>query len=144
MSELPDRAPPRSLLLASTSPQRRAILEELGLPFEVVAPRYEERDDDGLAPAELVRAHAAGKARSVAGEAAGRVVFRYADAAGAVSDQANPNGSLNNIAGICNESRNVVGLMPHPERASSELLGSSVGTGLLQSLLNSARARVDA
>ena len=75
MSELPDRAPPRSLLLASTSPQRRAILEELGVPFEVVAPRYEERDDDGLAPSELVRAHAAGKARSVAGEAAGRVVL---------------------------------------------------------------------
>jgi septum formation protein len=75
LSELPDRAPPPSLLLASTSPQRRAILEELGLPFEVVAPRYEERHDDGLAPAELVRVHAAGKARSVAGEAAGRVVL---------------------------------------------------------------------
>ena len=75
MSELPDRAPAPSLLLASTSPQRRAILEELGVPFEVVAPRYEERDDDGLAPSELVRAHAAGKARSVAGEAAGRVVL---------------------------------------------------------------------
>ncbi len=63
------------LLLASTSPQRRAILEQLGLPFEVVAPRYEERDDDGLSPVELVRAHAAGKARSVADEAAGRVVL---------------------------------------------------------------------
>jgi septum formation protein len=75
LSELPDRAPPPSLLLASTSPQRRAILEELGVPFEMVSPRYEERDDDGLAPAELVRAHAAGKARSVAGEAAGRVVL---------------------------------------------------------------------
>ena len=75
MSELQDPAPAPSLLLASTSPQRRAILEELGLPFEVVAPRYEERDDDGLAPAELVRAHAAGKARSAVGEAAGRVVL---------------------------------------------------------------------
>jgi septum formation protein len=66
-------APP--LLLASTSPQRRAILEQLGLAFEVVAPRYEERDDDGLAPAELVRAHALGKARSVAAEAGGRPVL---------------------------------------------------------------------
>ena len=75
MSELLDRAPPPSLLLASTSPQRRAILEELGLPFEVVAPGYEERDDDGLAPSELVRAHAAGKARSVVRKAAGRVVL---------------------------------------------------------------------
>ena len=57
------------LLLASTSPQRRAILEQLGLPFEVVAPHYEERDEAGLVPSELVRAHAVGKARSVADEA---------------------------------------------------------------------------
>jgi septum formation protein len=63
------------LLLASTSPQRRAILEQLGLPFEVVGPRYDERDDAGLAPPELVRAHAAGKARSVAGEAGERPVL---------------------------------------------------------------------
>jgi septum formation protein len=63
------------LLLASTSPQRRAILEQLGLPFEVVAPRYDERDDAALAPAELVRAHAAEKARSVAGEAGERPVL---------------------------------------------------------------------
>jgi septum formation protein len=63
------RAVSAPLLLASTSPQRRAILEQLGIPFEVVAPRYEERDDAGLAPSELVRAHAAGKARSVADEA---------------------------------------------------------------------------
>jgi septum formation protein len=64
-----------ALLLASTSPQRRAILEQLRLPFEVVAPRYEERDGPGLSPVELVRAHAVGKARSVAGEAAGRPVL---------------------------------------------------------------------
>ena len=63
------------LLLASTSPQRRAILEQLGLPFDVIAPRYEERDDDGWSPRELVRAHAVGKARSVAGEADGRPVL---------------------------------------------------------------------
>ena len=63
------------LILASTSPQRRAILEQLGLPFEVAPPRYDERDDAGLTPAELVRAHAAGKARSVAGEAGERPVL---------------------------------------------------------------------
>jgi len=63
------------LVLASTSPQRRAILEQLGLPFEVVAPLYDEHDAAGLAPAELVRAHAIGKARSVAGEAGGRPVL---------------------------------------------------------------------
>ena len=52
------------LTLASTSPQRRAILEQLRIPFEVVAPTYVERDPPGLDPAELVRAHAEGKARS--------------------------------------------------------------------------------
>ncbi len=66
-------APP--LLLASTSPQRRAILEQLGLPFEVVAPRYEEDDRPGLSPVELVRGHAQGKARSVAAEAGDRPVL---------------------------------------------------------------------
>jgi septum formation protein len=66
-------APP--LLLASTSPQRRAILEQLGLPFEVVAPRYEEQDERALPPEQLVREHAAGKARSVAGAAVGRPVL---------------------------------------------------------------------
>ncbi|HEY7692266.1 MAG TPA: nucleoside triphosphate pyrophosphatase [Gaiellaceae bacterium] len=65
-------APP--LLLASTSPQRRAILEQLGLPFEVVPPRYEEHDPPDADPVELVRAHAEGKARSVAGEAGDRPV----------------------------------------------------------------------
>jgi septum formation protein len=63
-------APP--LLLASTSPQRRAILEQLGLPFEVVSPRYEENDPAGLGPVELVRVHAEGKARSVADQAGDR------------------------------------------------------------------------
>jgi septum formation protein len=66
-------APP--LLLASTSPQRRAILEQLGLPFEVVAPRYEEHDPPDADPVALVRAHAQGKARSVAGEAGDRPVL---------------------------------------------------------------------
>jgi septum formation protein len=63
------------LLLASTSPQRRAILEQLGLPFEVAAPRYEEQDDAGLPAVELVRAHATGKARSLADEARERPVL---------------------------------------------------------------------
>jgi septum formation protein len=66
-------APP--LLLASTSPQRCAILEQLGIPFDVVAPRYEEHDPPDAEAAQLVRAHALGKARSVAGEADGRPVL---------------------------------------------------------------------
>jgi septum formation protein len=69
-------APPApSLLLASTSPQRRAILEQLGLPFDVVAPRYEEHDPPDSDPVELVRAHAQGKARSVAGQAGDQPVL---------------------------------------------------------------------
>ncbi len=62
-------------MLASSSPQRRAILEQLGVPFRVVEPRYDERDDAGASPAELVRAHALGKARSVAAEAGDRPVL---------------------------------------------------------------------
>ena len=60
-------APP--IVLASVSPQRRAILEQLGIPFAVVPPRYDERGVAGADPVELVRAHARGKARSVAGGA---------------------------------------------------------------------------
>ena len=56
----------------------------------------------------------------------------------------NPNGSLDDIAGICNEARNVVGLMPHPERASDAILGSSDGVVLLRSLLAAAGAQVSA
>jgi septum formation protein len=66
-------APP--ILLASTSPQRRAILEQLGIPFDVVAPAYEENDEAAASPSELVRAHAAGKARSVAERAGDRPVL---------------------------------------------------------------------
>jgi nucleoside triphosphate pyrophosphatase len=66
-------APP--ILLASTSPQRRAILEQLGLPFDVVAPRYEEREEPGLTPVEVVEERARGKATSVADDAGGRPVL---------------------------------------------------------------------
>jgi septum formation protein len=63
------------LLLASRSPQRSAILTQLGIPFEVVAPRFEERDEEDADPVALVRAHAQGKARSVAPEAGERPVL---------------------------------------------------------------------
>ncbi len=68
-------------------------------------------------------------------EAAGRALFRYADASGAPTPAANPNGSLNNIAGILNAEGNVLGLMPHPERACEEALGSSDGLRFFQSLM---------
>jgi septum formation protein len=70
-----DAPPAPPLLLASTSPQRRAILEQLGIPFEVVAPRYDEHDPPQADAVELVREHAQAKARSVADEAGDRPVL---------------------------------------------------------------------
>ncbi len=67
-------------------------------------------------------------------EADGRVVFRYVDATGAATDAANPNGSVRSIAGIVNEERNILGLMPHPERVSLEYLGNTDGLGVFESL----------
>jgi len=69
-------------------------------------------------------------------EADGRVIFRYADANGTTSADANPNGSERNIAGIISDGGNVLGLMPHPERACSPLLGSSDGVRLFESILS--------
>ena len=73
-------------------------------------------------------------------ESEGRVVFRYVDAAGQATAEANPNGSWHNIAGIVNERGNVLGMMPHPERAMEEVLGSTDGTGLFESLVTSLSA----
>jgi phosphoribosylformylglycinamidine synthase len=67
-------------------------------------------------------------------EGEGRVAFRYCDASGAVTSEANPNGSIRNIAGILNEQGNVLGMMPHPERAVDPLLGSEHGVGIFTSL----------
>jgi phosphoribosylformylglycinamidine synthase len=67
-----------------------------------------------------------------------QVIFRYTTADGEVTDAANPNGALNNIAGLCNESRNVVGLMPHPERACEMAVGSADGLIVLESVLKAA------
>jgi phosphoribosylformylglycinamidine synthase len=68
-------------------------------------------------------------------EATRRVIFRYCDEHGAATPAANPNGALNNIAGICSEARNVVGLMPHPERACEGVLGSADGRVMFESVL---------
>ena len=68
-------------------------------------------------------------------EAENRVVFRYVDADGVETEEANPNGSAHNIAGIVNETGNVLGLMPHPERSVEEVLGSTDGRGLFESLV---------
>ena len=71
-----------------------------------------------------------------------QVIFRYATASGEASIGANPNGSVNNIAGLCSEQRNVVGLMPHPERACESPLGSADGKIVLDSVVHSLIARV--
>ncbi|MGH2400075.1 MAG: phosphoribosylformylglycinamidine synthase subunit PurQ, partial [bacterium] len=65
----------------------------------------------------------------------GQVAFRYCDAHGRVVPEANPNGSRNNIAGVCAPQGNVLGLMPHPERASEDVLGSADGRILFESLI---------
>ena len=68
-----------------------------------------------------------------------RVVFRYVTPEGEPTPEANPNGSIRNIAGVCNERRNIVGLMPHPERACERALGSADGLLLFESVIASLR-----
>jgi phosphoribosylformylglycinamidine synthase subunit PurQ / glutaminase len=68
-------------------------------------------------------------------EANGQVIYYYCDEKGNITAEANPNGAMRNIAGICNSGRNVFGMMPHPERASSLVLGNTDGRIILQSLL---------
>jgi phosphoribosylformylglycinamidine synthase len=70
-----------------------------------------------------------------------RIVFRYATPEGAVTGEANPNGSLENIAGILNEGRNVLGMMPHPDRSSEVLLGSADGFKIFESLVGALAGR---
>jgi phosphoribosylformylglycinamidine synthase len=72
----------------------------------------------------------------------GQVVFRYCSRHGELIEEANPNGSIDNIAGICNKRRNVFGMMPHPERAAEKLLGSADGLGIFQSIAAYARTGV--
>ena len=70
-----------------------------------------------------------------------QILLRYCDVRGAVTDAANPNGSAENIAGICNAAGNVFGLMPHPERACEARLGSSDGRTIFESILAQIAAR---
>jgi len=69
-----------------------------------------------------------------------RVLFRYADAPGRIPAEGNPNGSVAAIAGIANQSFNVLGMMPHPERASEKILGSADGRGIFASLVQAAQS----
>ncbi len=69
-----------------------------------------------------------------------QVVLRYADKQGRIVPEANPNGSIQNIAGICNRERNVFGLMPHPDRASDARLGSEDGAKIFLSMMETIRS----
>ncbi|RMD47165.1 MAG: phosphoribosylformylglycinamidine synthase I [Aquificota bacterium] len=65
-----------------------------------------------------------------------QIVVRYCDKEGNITEQANPNGSVSNIAGVCNKEKNVFGLMPHPERAAEGILGTDDGVYILKSIMN--------
>lgn len=75
-------------------------------------------------------------------EANSQVLYRYCNEQGQIVDSANPNGSLRNIAGICNKTGNVVGMMPHPERACSEALGNTDGKAILHALFIQAKDKL--
>ncbi len=70
-----------------------------------------------------------------------QILWRYVNSRGEATEAANPNGSLENIAGICNEARNVAGLMPHPERASESILGCADGLPIFESLIHALERR---
>ena len=74
-------------------------------------------------------------------EAEDRIAFRYSTPAGEITAEANPNGSLSSIAGILNEGRNVLGMMPHPDRSSEQLLGSADGWRIFESMINALATR---
>lgn len=65
-----------------------------------------------------------------------QIIFKYSDSNGNTDENSNPNGSINNIAGICNKERNIIGMMPHPERAFHALQGNTDGLSLFQSLFS--------
>ncbi len=70
----------------------------------------------------------------------GQILFSYCNAEGQITEEANPNGSMENIAGVCNATKNVFGMMPHPERAANSLLGNTDGKFILQSIFQMANA----
>jgi len=67
----------------------------------------------------------------------GQILFRYCNQYGEVTSAANPNGSIENIAGVCNAKKNVIGMMPHPERAADDELGNTDGKLIFESIINS-------
>lgn len=107
------------------------------LPISRTAPISADLDDK--AALKIPIAHGEGnyflhETELAALESNDQVIFRYCDENGKVNNSSNPNGSANNIAGVCNEGKNVFGMMPHPERACSEDLGNTDGLAILRGL----------
>jgi phosphoribosylformylglycinamidine synthase len=109
----------------------RTAFTNLYEPGEQVAMPIGHMEGNYTAPADVLDAL----------EREGRVVFRYCDPEGRVTDAANPNGATRSIAGICNREGNVVGLMPHPDRCSEGLLGNDVGIKMFQSAVEALATR---
>jgi phosphoribosylformylglycinamidine synthase subunit PurQ / glutaminase len=122
---------------------RNRAVKFLSVPVHIRVERDDTIATAGLAPGTVMTmpiAHGEGNFYAEPEEIArlegeGQVVFRYTDAAGRVTDEANVNGSANAIAGVTNRERNVVGLMPHPERASEPELGSADGRQVFEALV---------
>ena len=117
---------------ASSRPTRRSRARAHAGPGAAAADRARRR--------QLLRR---ARRRSTALEATGRVIFRYCDATGESPTPPTRTARCNNIAGICNDARNVVGLMPHPERACESALGSADGLVLFESVVDFARERAE-
>ncbi len=100
-------------------------------PGEVVSMPIGHMEGNYTAPPEVLDELERGK----------RVVFRYCDAKGKVTDEANPNGSAAGIAGVCNREGNVVGLMPHPDRCAEALLGNEAGRKMFESVVSALAVR---
>ena len=124
---------------------RNAGLTFVSKPVDVTVERIDTAFTCDYEPKERLRLPVAhGEGRFVAApdtlrtlEAEGRVVLRYVAATERSPFQPNPNGSANHIAGICNADGNVVGIMPHPERAADRLLGLTGGSGFFTSMISS-------
>ena len=125
-----------------------ALMRNAGLKFVSAAVRLRVENAETLfttryAKGDVLRIPIAhGEGRYVADDEAlrrldgeGQIVFRYVDASGEATADANPNGSVDNIAGIVSATGNVLGMMPHPERAADPVLGSTDGLGIFQSML---------
>ena len=129
---------------------RNANLEFRSQWIHVRAERTDTPFTNALEPGQVLRlpiAHGEGRYFVTPDELArleanGQVIFRYCDPRGELTDAANPNGSVAAIAGVCNERRNVVGLMPHPERGAEALLGGDDGRLIFESVLAAIGSRV--